>query len=285
MEKRYAFHGLANVNVELTNRCNKNCWMCGRRKVEKEYPELVLNYGDMDYELVKNIADQLPPNIVVQLHNNGEGLLYPQFGEAAALFDKQIKNIVTNGKLLVQKADEIIDNLDTLAVSVFENDDEAEEQYEILKEFLSIKGNRKPFTNVRLNGDVDPSRYESLVDLKIKRVLHSPMGSFNYRRKPTIPEIGICLDFLHHLAIDREGKVSICVRFDPKGLGVVGDANKDSLEDIWNSEKRQEWLELHKRGERKRIPLCSYCDFWGVPTAGNVPQNQNNRFDETKIFR
>ena len=81
----FGFHGLANVNIELTNRCNKKCWMCGRRKVEKDYPELVLNYGDMDFELVARIADQLPPDIVVQLHNNGEGLLYPRFGEAASL--------------------------------------------------------------------------------------------------------------------------------------------------------------------------------------------------------
>ncbi len=264
----HAFHGLANVNVELTNRCNKKCWMCGRRKVEREYPDLVLSYGDMDFTLVEKIANQLPPDIVVQLHNNGEGLLYPQFGEAAKLFEKQITNIVSNGKLLVEKADEIIDNLDTLAISVFEDDPEADEQYEILQEFLSMKGNRAPFTNVRLNGEVDAGRYENLVDLKIKRVLHAPMGSFNYKKDPTIPEIGICLDFLHHMAINREGKVSICVRFDPKGLGVIGNANDISLEQIWNSSLRKEWLEYHKKGQRNNVPLCSYCQFWGVPTAG-----------------
>jgi MoaA/NifB/PqqE/SkfB family radical SAM enzyme len=174
--KGFGFNGLANVNIELTNRCNKKCWMCGRRKAENDYPELILNYGDMDFELVKIIASQLPPDIVVQLHNNGEGLLYRKFGEAAGLFSNQITNIVTNGKFLVEKADEVIDNLDTLAVSVFEDDPEADEQFEILKEFLSIKGNRRPYTNVRLNGDVDSGRYEDLVDLKIKRVLHAPHG-------------------------------------------------------------------------------------------------------------
>ena len=25
------FNGLTTVNLELTNRCNKRCWMCGRR--------------------------------------------------------------------------------------------------------------------------------------------------------------------------------------------------------------------------------------------------------------
>lgn len=268
--KGYNLDGLGNINVELTSRCNKNCWMCGRRKIDKEYPELALEYGDMDFKLVEKIAEQLPSNIVVQLHNNGEALLYPQFGEAVRLFGRQIANIVTNGKLLVEKADEIIDNLDTMAVSIIENDPEADEQYMILEEFLSIKGGKKPFTVLRLNGEVDPERYKKLGLVMATRILHSPLGSFNYKKNPTIPEIGICLDFLNHLAINRKGKVSICVRFDPNGNGVIGNANQDSLEDIWNSSKRLEWLKYHMQGKRDKVPLCSYCHFWGVPTGKNT---------------
>lgn len=266
----YGLDGLANINVELTSRCNKKCWMCGRRVVERDYPELALDYGDMEFELVEKIAKQLPPNIMVQLHNNGEGLLYPRFGEAAQLFSKQITNIVTNGKLLVEKADEVIGNLDTLAISVIEKDPEADEQYEIIEKFLELKGDRKPFTILRFNGDVDRERYEKFSLVSASRILHAPMGSFNYKkREPTVPEIGICLDFLYHMAIDRKGQVSICVRFDPKRLGVIGDAAKESLSEIWNGPKRMEWLEYHKRGRRDKVPLCSYCHFWGVPTGAD----------------
>lgn len=277
-------YGLANINVELTSRCNKSCWMCGRRKVEKDYPELTLSYGDMDFGLVKKIAKQLPSNVVVQLHNNGEALLYPKFGDAVKLFHKQITNIVTNGKLLLEKADEIINNLDTMAISIIENDPEADEQYKIIKKFLKIKGNKKPFTLLRLNGDVDQEKYKKFGLLMATRVIHSPMGSFNYiKRNPTIPEIGICLDFLHHLAIDRKGQASICVRFDPKRIGVIGDANKQSLEKIWNGAKRMKWLRCHKMGMRDKIPLCSYCHFWGVPT-GYTNQNVYNKTKGKSIF-
>lgn len=281
--KKESLAGLGNINVELTSRCNKSCWMCGRRKVERDYPELALKYGDMDFPIVKKIADQLPPNIVVQLHNNGEPLLYPRFGEAVRLFHNQITNIVSNGKLLVDKSDEIIDNLDTLAISVIENDPEAEEQYGIIEEFLKIKGGKKPYTISRLNGDVDQEKYRKLGLTMATRILHSPMGSFNYKKTPTIPEIGICLDFLHHLAINNEGKVSICVRFDPKGVGVIGDVRTQSIEEIWNSPKRMEWLDHHKKGRRDIIPLCAYCHFWGVPTGHNVlPKNSLVR--EDKIY-
>lgn len=277
-------HGLVNINVELTSRCNKSCWMCGRRKVEKEYPELTLAYGDMDFDLVKKIAKQLPPNIVVQLHNNGEALLYPKFGDAVKLFKKQITNVVTNGKLLIEKSDEIIDNLDTIAISIIENDPEADEQYEIIEKFLNMKGNKKPFTILRLNGCVDKQRYEKFGLVMATRILHSPMGSFNYKkRNPTIPEIGICLDFLNHLAVNNKGLVSICVRFDPKGLGVIGDATIQSIEEIWNSTKRTEWLDFHKKGLRSNIPLCSYCHFWGVPT-GYEDNSSDNIIKEKDIF-
>lgn len=260
--------GLACINVELTSRCNKKCWMCGRRKVDNDHPELALNYGDMDFGLIRKIARQLSPGIVVQFHKDGEALLYPRFGEAVKLFKGQIKNIVTNGKLIIEKADEIIDNLDTISISVFENDNEASEQFELIKKFLEIKGSRKPFTSLRLIGDVDPKEYEKLGCLIIKRVIHAKMGSFNYCKKnPTIPEIGICLDFLHHLCVSRAGEVSICVRFDPKKLGVIGNLNKQPLSRIWNSKKRMEWLGYHELGKREMIPLCSYCHFWGVPTS------------------
>jgi len=268
--------GLTNVNVELTNRCNKNCWMCGRRKIDKEYPEIALKYGDMDLELVERIAGQVPAGIMIQLHNNGEPLLYPYFGKALSLFKNNITNIVTNGKLLLQKADEIIDKLDTLSISVFEGDEEAEEQYGIIEKFLKIKGSKKPFTSLRLIGEVDGEKYKKFNTLIIRRVLHSPLGSFNYEKlNPTIPEIGICLDFLNHLAIDRTGDVSICVRLDPKKLGVIGNIYNNTLSEIWNSEKRLEWKKYHISGQRSKVPLCSFCHFWGVPTGLDFANKKN----------
>ena len=97
--------------------------------------------------------------------------------------------------------------------------------------------------------------------------MHNPLGSFAYKKEPTKPEIGICLDLLNHMAIDRFGKVSICIRFDPERLGVIGDVKDESLTDIWNCEKRKKIVKLHMEGKREDVPLCGYCDYWGVPTG------------------
>lgn len=260
--------GLSTINIELTSRCNKNCWMCGRRKVDREYPELSLDYGDMDFNLLKSIVPQIPEGIVVQFHRDGEPLLYPHFGEAVRLFKNNIRNIVTNGKLLVEKANEIIGNLETLSVSIFEADDEAEEQKEIIRQFLLIKKDEKPFVTLRLIGNVDSKPYKEFKQLFIRRVLHSPMGSFNYiKRQPCIPEVGIYWDFLQHPCINRKGDVSICVRFDPHGLGILGNLSKYTLAELWNSPKRQMWKNLHVQGKRNQVPLCANCEYWGIPIA------------------
>src|SRR5512146_201145 len=125
-------NGLASINIELTSRCNKACWCCGRRKIEKEHPDLA-QWGDLEFSLLERIAEQVPEGITIQLHNNGEPLLYPRFGDAVRLFHHCLTGIDTNGKLLWEKGCEIVDNLDTLAVSIVQDDPEVDEQYEILR--------------------------------------------------------------------------------------------------------------------------------------------------------
>lgn len=274
--EKYGLDGLTNVNIELTNRCNKACWMCGRRRIEQDYPEIALKYGDMEFKLLESIAEQLPKKIVVQFHNNGEGLLYPRFGEAIGLFKDQIKCLTTNGLLLMEKMDEVIDNLDTVAVSIIQEEipEQRQKLLDILNEFIKIKGRRKPFVIFRLLGDVKDEDYRRLNGLIVRRVLHNPLGSFQYERAATKPEIGICLDLLNHLSINREGLVSICVRFDPNKLGVIGDASKETLSEIWNGPKRREWLDYHISGQRGLAPLCRTCEFWGIPTSPDLGQTK-----------
>jgi len=262
-------NGLSTVNIELTSRCNKNCWMCGRRKIDKEYPEIAMNYGDMDFNLLKKLSKQIPEDIVIQFHDNGEPTLYPKLGDALKLFSNNIRNFDTNGKLLLEKSNEIIGNLETLTISVFERDPEGDEQYNIVKEFLKIKGDRKPHLIYRLLGDVsDSERWYELPGVVATRILHHPLGNYKYKkRNPTVPEIGICLDLLSHLVIDKDGNVFPCVRFDPEKKQCIGNINEMTLTDIWNGEKRKTMILGHLKGDRSKFPICKDCQYWGVPTG------------------
>ena len=263
------FNGLTVVNVELTSKCNRNCFMCGRRKVEREHPEL-MNYGDMKFELVEKIAEQLSPCILIQFHSDGEPTLYPRLYDALQLFKKQIRQFDTNARLIVDRNEDIIDNLDVLTISVIENDPEGNEQYEIVKQFLDLKGDKKPTMVYRLLGNVDHrQRWEKLPGLIANRTLHHPMGSFKYRKVPTVSEHGICLDGLSHMVIDRFGFVYPCVRFNPHKYGKLGDANKTSLIDIWNSNQRKQLVNnlVMQRRDLNEICKKTNCEFYGVATS------------------
>ncbi len=255
------------LHLELTSRCNKSCFMCGRRKMERDHPDLC-DWGDMPFEMVERIAAQVPHDTVVQFHNNGDPLLYPRLGDALRLFPDQIKQFNTNGKLLMEKADEIIGILDVLTISVIQDDLEGDEQYGIVRRFLELKGRKRPHCVYRLLGAVDKSkRWGALPGSVAKRLLHVASGSRDYEKPVTVPEVGICLDLLNHLAIDRKGYVSLCVRFDPRQELVIGNIKNESLEYFWNSPKRLAWIDLHLKQRRDLLPGCRDCEYWGVPNS------------------
>lgn len=271
-------NGLTTVNIELTSRCQKKCFCCGRRKLERDYPELC-NWGDMEFNLIEKIAKQLPSNIVVQLHSNGEPLLYPRLKQALNRFKKQIRCLNTNAIALLEKADSIIDNLETLTISIVEEDEYEDQQYKDVQKFLEIKGDRKPYMIYRLLGNIQvvpgtdgaivneerEKKWYNLPGLTCTRVLHNSMGSYEYTKTTTKPEIGICLDLLNHLVIDRYGDVYPCVRFDPTKINKLGSIKDSTLEELWDCAKRELLYREHIKGNRKCSDLCSKCEFYGVP--------------------
>jgi radical SAM protein with 4Fe4S-binding SPASM domain len=244
--------------------------MCGRRKLERNHPDLC-NWGDMDPHMAFDILNQIPAGAVVQLHNNGEPLLYLWLRDVitAARARGLITSLNTNGKLLWKRRFEV-SGLDTLVVSIIQDDPEADEQLDILNRYAEWNG-PKPRLILRFLGDVDVEKYAHLLilrdALRVTRTLHDPGGSRKYRKPPPIPEIGICLELLTHLAIDRYGNISICVRFDPAGDLRLGNINEITLEEAIHGEQRKNYIAEHIRGRRDRLPGCDQCDFWGCVVA------------------
>ena len=254
------------IHIELTSRCQKACAMCGRRKMERDHPELC-DWGDMSMGMVRRIAAQVPSGTVVQLHGNGEPTLYPRLHKALVLFKHCIRQFNTNAINLNEVATSIIGNLEVLTISVIPNDPLGDEQHDTVKRFLDKRADQKPQLVYRLLGDIhNRERWDALPGLVATRVLHDMERSANYRKPVTIPEIGICLDLLAHLAIDRYGNISMCVRFDPDGDLRLGNIKNMTLQEAWNGEKRQRYIKEHTRGNRN-LPGCSRCDFYGCPVS------------------
>jgi radical SAM protein with 4Fe4S-binding SPASM domain len=217
---------------------------------------------------LEKLSKEIPNNTLIQFHNDGEPLMYPRLKDALGLFKGNIRTLNTNGKLLLAKLNDIVDNLDSIVISVIENDPEWEEQYQILTNFIKLKGSSKPNIVLRILGDIGEERlnlYKSLNLQTAYRQLHAPEGSFNYQKQTTVPEHGICLEMMSKLAIDRYGNVSPCVRFDPNHEFIIGNINDNTLDEIWNGDKRKEILQKHIDFKRNEIPFCAKCQFYGIP--------------------
>lgn len=261
--------GLAQINLELTSKCDKThfCAFCGH---QNETINPSLTYGDMDYDLLQHIRSQLEPGVVIAFHRDGEPTAYPRLGEALRLFDGFTTSLVTHGLSLGRKADAIIGAVTTVTVSVFRGDPDAGHQLESLAAFIRQIGESViPQVQVKVVGDMSEAELQPYCDLGvrvIRRIIHEPDGNKKYaHRPPTIPEVGVCLDALHHPSIDWNGRVYLCNRLDPTGSTFLGSLLDARLDGIWNGERRMAWIEAHKVGRRDLAsPLCKDCTFWGI---------------------
>lgn len=222
----------------------------------------------MNFELLRSIRSELHPgSLTVQFHRDGDPLSYQQLGPALDLFrDGFIRSVVTHGETLYERADELIDRCESVTVSVFESDPDADLQYESVRKFLELKGARLPRVLIKVVGACNVARYDGLPILH--RKLHTESNDRYVKSIPVLPESGICTDFLSKPAIAWNGRVYQCVRFDDKEDGYLGSLYENTLEEIWNGATRKAWLAHHVAGRRELAnPRCATCTYYGIPVT------------------
>lgn len=258
---------IAQLNIELSSRCDRKtiCGFCGHQD-RKTNPNL--QFGDMDFQLLLSIASQVPKDAIISFHRDGDPLVYKYLWSALQMFKHHPVSIVTHGEALGERAEEIIGNCTTVTVSVIPNDKDRELQLASVAAFLWKKGDKPPQVQFKCVGNVeDLTPYESFGLPIISRSLHNKRVNQNYQRDPPIPEIRVCLDFLHRPTIDWRGRVFCCNRLDTTDAGLIGDLTKNTLEEVWNGPIRRQMLTAHISGHREQAnSLCASCKFWGIPT-------------------
>lgn len=223
----------------------------------------------MDYGLLERIRAQLDPGPIISFHRDGDPLAYPRLRESLELFRGFTTSLVTHGANLGRLAHDLIGRCTTLTTSVFRGDSDAPLQLDALRHFLTEKGQRAPQVQLKIVGDMSADElapYEALGVPIIRRLIHVPIHNSKYaHRSPTRPEVGVCLDALHRPTIDWRGRMYLCNRLDTHGDLYLGDATTQTLDAIWNGERRTQMIAHHKAGRRDLAnDLCAKCDFWGV---------------------
>jgi radical SAM protein with 4Fe4S-binding SPASM domain len=287
------------VDIESTNACQMKCPMCFQNALD-------VRNGFMDFALYRKIVDECARLSVfsIRLSWRGEALLHPSIVEMVSYAKgRGIKNVsfLTNVERLDEKlaAGLIKSGLDYLAISfdgwgeTYERIrkpakfQESMEKVTMLHSLRRKMGREKPLLRLQtirsaIAGDpaVYKKMWEGIAD-KIMVISDQDRAASDedktFRQDPDY----ICPYPWQRMTIIWDGRVLQCIG-DEYEENEVGNANHESLLDIWRGEKMKRVRELHKRRKRMDLPPCRKCEMGGVVETEEI--SIEGRKIKTKIY-
>lgn len=273
------------INIEPTNQCNLRCNMCPRR-------DLTRPVGDISLELFDKLAGEISRHAPaeVRLHKDGEPLMAPHIFELIDHIKTEapstLLNMDTNALLLdEEKAAKLLDSkLDVLLFSVNAATADTYKKVRGSTKYDQVIGNIERFLAMRRErGYVWP---KVKVQLIVMAETKDEIGLFKEKWGPhdvdvlLIPAINWgghrpevqslmqlpakrypCGFLFNSFSINWDGRVSFC-NVDFNHLGIIGDVNEQTIEEIWKGPGFEHFRRLHKQGRFGEIDLCRDCNYW-----------------------
>jgi len=252
--------------------------MCANRYVEQDK---FRSYGHMGMELFKRLIDECARyNIFsVRLSWRGEVFTNPDFLSCVqyAKREKKIPQVsfLTNGaKLKGENAEALIDaGVDYISVSV----DGMGEMYEKIRypskfdriyrnlaDFKALKekmGRKKP--QIRITtlwpaiAGVSDAYYRTMSQVADK-IVYNPLKDYSIMTQDRKSFV-TCQFLWERLFVGFDGTVHPCS--NTKEEFVIGDANQQTIRDIWLGEKMRTLRELHQQERRLEVSPCNTCSY------------------------
>lgn len=275
------------VWIENTNVCNAHCIMCPRDSLTRKQGFMEFSLYE---KLIKEISMFNEKVKRIHLHNYGEPLLDRDLVRRIKLAkDKGIKHtyIVTNGSLLTPELSrQIIEaGLDEFKVSFYGTDPDTynktmrglnfDRTLQNLKDFFRMRdesGKQSPKIIIQyLPLETNESKIEeffSMVEPLINKIigdslclfsLHNFGGGISYANN--LGKIVYTCNYpWRTMMILYDGRVVLCC-MDYDGVQIVGDTNKNTIEEIWNSEKYKMARDDFEKCRYDKYPICMKCNI------------------------
>jgi len=298
--------------IETSSRCNLACSICLNKDLEQNQK------GDMDFNLYREIIDEAKDFVFeVNLFHRGEPLMHPAISDMVGYAHKNnIKTCIhTNGVLMdndigsklikagLTKISFSFDNCDMKAYEENRSGADFEKTLENITGFLALKKQLKsktPFTIIQLMETEDelgrPGKQKIKKNQEIKyfverfgstlpdrftvRKMHNWGGNLktgaSYDKNPVIKT---CTFPWYSLTVFFNGKVYLCPQ-DFRGEICIGDLNKQSIKEVFNSEKVCSLRKDFKNKIISGINPCSACDRIRRSTRAGVPPEYLKSFLE-----
>jgi len=265
------------LDIELTTRCNLKCGMCPR--YNNNIPIM-----DMPLEMVKRIIDELAEKggSSIKFVYLGEPFLYPYLFEVITYAKKKgiiDTMIATNGNLLnKQNTIKIIKSgLDFIIFSIDSCNPEIYKQIRIngkldkviegltflnqMKEFYNLN---KPKIQIQVipmdlnREEIESGEYERYFESYGNIEITPYCQDYNITKPIGETPNFFCNSPYRRMTIRADGIIQICCG-ERKDEKIIGDIHKDTIEDVWLSDKFNNVRKLMKERKSHLIEACRTC--------------------------
>ena len=275
------------LNIEPTNACNLKCYLCPRSSNVRQV-------GYMDFEFYKQIIDECKRHKklkMINFHKDGESTLHPRICDMIK-YAKQADvaeafHINTNGVLLEKglASDFLLSGISDVTISVDAAREETFKNIKGAKLLSKVESNieglfklkkqlklSKPFIRVKIMEYEDicgaeikefVDRWQDIADEVQVTGVHDWSGSIKGLEvtDEVKDERYPCVLLWYMLAINWNGVVSAC-NVDWNLSAVVGNANEETLQKIWNGKRIKELRQAELSNNHKLAQVCEKCVVW-----------------------
>jgi radical SAM protein with 4Fe4S-binding SPASM domain len=279
------------VDIELASVCNLKCPMC--YTITDKFKEKV-NAKLIDFELFKKIIDEIGGKVpALRLSLRGESTLHPKFIECIKYAkEKGIKEIstLTNGsKLELDFFKKMVEaGIDWITISV----DGLDEEYEKIRKPLKFQDTLKKISDIatyRKENNIhkpvikiqslwpaiknNPTQFYDTFEPITDLIAFNPLIDYLQNDSEIVYiENFSCPQLYQRLVVGADGSVMMCSN-DEENSHIIGDANIESIHDIWHGKKLNQVREIHKKKDGfLDIHVCKRCY---LPRATEVSEKSS----------
>lgn len=283
--------------IDPSDLCNKRCSFCptGHYHLVRQFRKPQL----MKWELFKGIVEdlkQFPEKIkTVRLYKDGEPLLNPAIDLMVTMLKgsgvAERVDMTTNGMLLVPSLVNLLVDAGLDAIFISVPQDYSPQYVDMIRYFHAHR--KQCEMRVKIVGDgLDQIRKDKFLDdfgdicdyIFIENlapcwpnfeVKISGKGIYGNE----VSEVDVCPYLFYSMSINSDGTVSACFLDWTREL-LVGDANDQSIVDIWNGECITRWRRLMLEGKRKDMSFCKNCGQLKYCAPDNIDPYKNELLEK-----